>query len=652
MKKAFAVIILMLSLLLMLLLGVYASLHTRYATPVVNFVLNQAVKQPVHVELVEYRSPYQFTFHGVELSTSPEPLYIETVKLWINQGIIWQGKIAIDSLLLSGFQLQQGIPEFTPSPYIDIAQLAVDHLDYSDQHFIARDLSFQIKQPQYHPDKVWPWYGELQLSAEQIYWRNEAFDNVLLDADLLPDRAQVYGLSFQWRGADIASQAEWRDDQWHIINGSVSQLNLDKSQWQAIQDNQLFAWPQLKLYIDRLDLLSANIDSPDLAFTAADITLEDIQLPFQLWQQEGRISLNAESLIAVKQQWLEPTLDLRLKPKKLHVDDLNVGFKQGYIQLQGDISPKSAQLEQLNISGVEWVKESGDLTPSLSLASLSLGESLKSLTIERLRIKRSQWIDLASQPKRQVSGLNITGRQLTLVQDGQLGLWQGELSASANSASIGELIAQQTLLEAHAKQGISYLDKLVMPLENGLLRAQGQMDLSQLSQPWQLKFHVDGLPVELLHNWYPLPLEVTGLAEVQFDLHGLGGDQAMFAHSLSGFANASFRELTTPYRFEQLVGLDLDPSQQSYELRIDDMTLNAERGLLTLPNSAIHGPSYSGEFGGEVDLVTPAQGKLQLKLANHCGTLSKELLSDISKISYQPCDSDQIISEKVIIPFE
>ncbi|SON51089.1 AsmA family protein [Vibrio tapetis] len=664
MRKALALIILMFSLMLISILILFASLHTRYATPVVNFIFKYASSQTIRADLIEYQSPYHFTFHGLELSTSPEPLYIETAQLWLNQGLVSQGKLAIDSLLLSGFQLQQGMPEITPSPYVSIAQVAVDHLDYSDDALIIRDLSFQIKQPEYQPSSSWPVRGEIQLSAEQLYWNNEAFDNVLVDADVLEDGAKIYGLSFKWRQADIKTQAEWLNNQWHLINASIKGLQLSHSQWMEVNSNQIFEQLSTPVFIERLDVLSTTITSDVFSLTAADITLDNIQYPVKVWQQDGRVSLNAENITLGNQTLLEPTLSLQLTENKIAIDDLNVGFKRGYIQLQGSLDPNAISLNNLTVSGVEWLIEN-EADQRNSFESDLTGLNLKSLipelnnyhhpefvAIKRLRIKRSQFINLASEPKRQVSGLNISGDDLLLVKDSQLGLWSGNLTLSANSASIGELIASQSLIEAHAEDGISYLDKLVVPLQHGLMRAQGKMDFTQLSQPWQLKFQSDGFPLQTLGYWRTIPLGMKGLAEVEFDLNGLAGDEAMLNYSLSGFANVSLRDASIEPAFEQIMNPKPDQPVLTSPITVGDFSLKMKRGDIELTSTKIQGKDFTGQLKGSLDLVANDIGKLTLSLASRCGQLRVDLLTKQQEINNAECKTGAVQTEKVIIPFE
>ncbi len=664
MRKALALIILMISLMLISILVLFASLHTQYATPVVNFIFKHASSQTVRADLVEYQSPYHFTFHGLELSTTPEPLYIETAQLWLNQGLVSQGKLAIDSLLLSGFQLQHGMPEITASPYVSIAQIAVDHLDYSDDALIIRDLSFQIKQPEYVSSSDWPLRGEIQLSAEQMYWHNEAFDQVLLDADVLADGAKIYGLSFKWRQASIATQAEWLHDQWHLINASVNNLQLSRAQWQEVNSNQVFEQFSMPIFIERLDLLSTTVASDTFSLTAADIALDNIQYPIKIWQQDGHVSLNAESITFGKQALLEPSVNIQLTPNKVTVDDLNIGFKQGYIQLQGYLDPNAISLDNLTISGLEWLVENAeDNADSIMSDFMALGLNTlipelgqlgkpNSVNIDRLRIKRSQYIDLVSDPKRQVSGLNISGDHLVIVKNSALGLWNGNLTVSANSASIGALIASQSLIEAHAQDGVSHLDKLVVPLENGLMRAQGKIDFTQLSQPWQLKFQSDGFPLQSLGYWRTLPLGMKGLAEVEFDLNGLAGDKAMLNYSLSGFANVSLRNTSIEPGFDQL--MDPKPGQAivASPITVSDFSIQMKRGDIKLANTKINGEDFTGQLEGKLDLVASDIGKLTLSLANDCGQLRVDLLTEQQEITNAECKTGMIQTEKVIIPFE
>ncbi|MDP2574877.1 AsmA family protein [Vibrio penaeicida] len=638
MRKASTVVVLFLLLIVVSVLALFGSLHTRYATSVVNFIANQVSNLTIQIENVEYQSPYQLTLHGVELSTQPEPMFIETANIWLDPEIFDGTKISIASLQLSGLQLQKGVPNISPLSFIKVHQIAVDNLDFSNQEWIVRGLKFQIKQPVVSDHPVWRWYGEIQLSADQIYWQNEAFNHALLDADIFADSKKIYGLSFSWRGGTLSGQAEWKDGHWNVVNAALNELTVTKNDWKTLKKFKWASTDSSEIAINRLDVLRSDLEFPSFAMVQADMTLEDIRFPFELWKQpSGSISLNAESIDYADQLWLEPALEASFSPELITVHSANLGMDQGYIQVNGEFTPDTWHLAQLNLTGIEWHSDSElSLTPFKEQV-----DRLANLTIDQLSVKRAQYIDLESEPKRQISGLNIQGNQLDVLRNGQVGLWQGRLALTANSANFGKLIGSQLLVEAHANAGISYLDKVIIPVNDGLIRAQGQWDYRQHSRPWALKFQGDGIPIETLQHVHPLPLDLSGLTDTQFELSGLSGDAASFNHSVSGFISTQFRDLTTASHFAAL----MDPSiplelskKESEPVSVSDFIIDVDRGRITMQESRIRGGDFTGSIHGNVDLVNAEKGSITLMLKGECGEWRYQPLSS-APITREDCQT-------------
>ncbi len=636
MRKASTIVVLFLLLIILSVLVLFVSLHTRYATPVVNFVANQLSDLPIQIENVEYQSTYQLTLHGVEISTQLEPMFIETVNIWLDPSIISGSKISIASLQLSGLKLEKGVPTLRPLSFVKVHQLAVDDLDFTNPDWVVKGLKFQIKHPAISDDSVWGWRGEIQLSAEQIYWQDEAFSHALLDADIFADSKKIYGLSFNWRGGTLSGQAEWQEGRWNVINAALNELTVTKDDWKTFKKLKWANPDKSEIVIERLDVLRSDLEFPSFALVQTDMTMEDIRFPFQIWQQpSGSISLDAESIDFAGQLWVDPVLEASFTPNLLTVHSANLEMDQGYIQFNGEFTPNSWHFAQLNLTGLKWHNDN-----QLSLGSFKTQiRQLTNLTIDQFSLKRAQFIDLDSTPKRQVSGLNIKGNQLDVVRNGQVGLWKGTLSLTANSANFGKLIASQLLIEAHAMAGISYLDKVIIPINDGLIRAQGQWDYQQYSRPWALKFQGDGIPVETLQYLHPLPLNLSGLTDTQFELSGLSGDTSSFNHSISGFVSTQFRDLMTASHFSALMDPTSPPElsqQTSSPVSIADLIIEVDRGRIALQESHIQGRNFVGSVQGKVDLVHSEKGTISVLLKGECGEWAYQPLSS-APISRKAC---------------
>lgn len=619
MKRILTITIATLLLLLTLAVGaLYWALQSQYASEVVNRV-SQQFALPLQVSQARYHFPNQLSLSGVEVSDSQgQATRIEQADLWITPHSLLTGSPVIESLLLSGLSLQHGLPSFDLPGGIQLRQLAIKNLDYADNTLSSRDISLQIKNPvRASAGQAIP-YGTIQFSAGQVYWQGEAFDNLLLDADYKPKGSTIYGLSFTWRGGQFSGQAEQYDSGWSLVNTTIKELRLRREQWQQLEQLGIGTLRRHITHINSLDLLSSTIETDNLALTNFDLSAEQISLDRGVWQQEnGYLSLSGESLRYQEHLLLEPLFAVELTPDRLNVSELTAEFQQGLINARGAVKPDSVQLEQLSVSGLKWIAES---TYTTSLLTDTLA-SLKNLSVKELDIRHSQFIQLHGRHKWQLSGLNMEGRDLVIKQDGQWELRQGQLEASAASASFDSLLASQPMLRMHNQEGNWQLDDLFIPLENGLLEATGSLDLNTLSRPWRLELAADGLPVQLLSQWYPLPVELEGIAEFQLSASGLGGDGIMLRHSLSSELVGSIREAA-------VVNSDEDDQEQTKAVHISELRLSAQRGVFSLTPLVLEGESFLGILEADFDLASEQQSRVSFKLQQRCQEQTWDLLRD------------------------
>jgi hypothetical protein len=619
MRRILTITIATLLLLLTLAVGaLYWALQSQYAGMLVNRV-SQQLGLPLQVSQARYHFPNQLSFRNIEVRGRRGELNrIEQADLWVTPLSLLTGSPVIESLLLNGLSLQQGLPSFDLPGWIQLRQLAIKNLDYADSTLSSRDISLQIKNPtRESADQLIP-YGTIQFSAGQVYWQGEAFDNLLLDADYKPHSSTIYGLSFNWRGGTFSGQAEQYDTGWSLVNTTFKELRLKRKQWQHLQQLGIGALGRHIAHINSLDLLSSSIETDSLAVTNFDLSIEHFDLTEDIWQQKnGYLSLSGESLRYQGHLLLEPLFAVELNPGRLNISELSAEFQQGLINARGTITPDSTKLEQLSVSGLKWIAESAD-TADLLTDTL---ESLHNLSVEQLDIRHSQFIQLHGRHKWQLSGLNMEGRELIVKKDAQWGLWQGKLEASAASASFDRLLASQPMLRMQNRDNNWQLDDLFIPLENGLLEATGNLDLSSLSRPWRLELAADGLPVELLSQWYPLPVALEGIAEFQLSASGLGGDAAMLRHSLSSELAGSIREAA-------VVSSDEEAQQQTKPLHVSELQLSAKRGVFSLTPLVLEGESLLGILEADFDLASEQQSRVTFKLQQRCQEQTWDLLRD------------------------
>ncbi|OZT85513.1 AsmA family protein [Vibrio sp. 03_296] len=615
MKKALISVALLLIVIALIPISILVSLQTRYASQVFN-QLSQFSGLGMQAESVHYQYPDHFSFKNVSF-THNEVSYVEQLEIWLSPDLYANGRVQVASVLLDGLSLQTGLSRspktFIPST-VQIHQLAISNLDYADNQLSARGIKFQVKQPQWQRSDQFIPFGEIQFSAEQLYWQGEAFNQPLLDIDYKPQDSTLYGLSLSWRGAKVSGQAEQYPQGWSLVNVTVEGLDLSQQQLTSILAKPWERFGSQITHINSLDILRSSLALEDYRLINFELSSENLTLPFSLWQQQqGLISFSAESVQDQHNVWVEPRIKLTLDPNTINVEEASAQWQQGNLLFSGTIKPDAIALDQLMVNNVKWAAEQ----PGEGAWLWQWLENASYVSVERLNIERSQFIQLIRQPYWQLSGLNIDGEKLRLKQEQQLGLWQGKLRATAANASYQDILSSHPLVEMHSDDGLWQLDRLFAPLKQGYIEAYGQLQLNSLSKPWQATLNADGLPMGLLLSQLPLPFDLNAISSIDVSATGLGGDWAMFSHSLTGGVHARLHEAYTPFDEGNIL-----------PLQVSEISLSMERGKLTLAPVKLQGPDIEGTIGGTSDLTAPEQGGIRYQVKMGCQQLSGDMMSD------------------------
>lgn len=587
-------------------------LTTSYSRQTWN-LFSDLVDLPLQADNVQYEFPYHLTLSGIATKQDKLP-FIEQVDLWLNPDVRRDGKWIVDSLLIDGLSLQQGMPTMPELNNVYFHQIALKNIDYADDAFSINGLNVQIQDPTWSSDTQQMPYGEVQLSAEQLYWNGEAFNKLLVDVDYKAQDSTLYGASFKWRGSEVSGQGEQYPQGWSLINVTVDKLKIDNLQLQSLLAKPWQALPVNINHINSLDLLNADIEYGDWHWQNLELSVENASLPLSLWSTTAQISLQADSVSFQDQTAVEPRLNAQLKPGAVKLQELSLDWQQGSVQVSGDFEPDHWKINNATISGLKWAIQPDDKTDWWQKAT----EKLQQVDVKQLEIERSQVIQLSKQPYWQLSGLNLEGEQLEVKHsNGQWGIWSGKLDASVVNASYDQVITSHAAISTQSDNGFWQLTRLFAPLEQGYIEGLGQIDLSTTSQPWALNLNADGIPLQLLHPYLPTALAVNGFSDLSLDLKGLAGDQNMLAYSLSGEVEANLRDTTLKSQTdESLKAITFSP-----------LRLEAQRGEVKLEPVTISGKTISGKLSGEFDMANNPLSGVSYQLKEACGMLKGDVLS-------------------------
>jgi len=601
-------------------IGLYSVMQTRYATQVVNTLLSQLTPFQVSTAKVAYTPPLQLTLEDTVIGTSENSTSIPKLTLWFSQQPWQNGKLSFDSILIEGATLDLKHANLPLLAQVNLHQLALKQTDISSSKWSARGVNLQVDQPTWKSDSQQLPYGDIQLATEQLYIQGEALDNLLVDMRYQQQDSTIFGSSFNWRGASISGQAEQYAQGWSLVNVTIDNLSLPESQQiqPLLTTLQNFGLPIN--HINSLDILNSSFSYGMWQLKHLDASIEAISLKNSIWQQkQGYASFNAESIRNPSFALFSPRAKVAFNQEQIYIEEFDSDFKDGRVQIQGKITPNQVKLDQLSISGVKWLEDVDQLTSTIE----QITTPLKHLEISSLEVENTQFIQVEQEPYWQVSGLTIEGKDLTLIEEGKLGLLDGVLEVSANSASIDKLLTTQAHFAAFANGHELTLERAFIPLEQGYIEANGTWDRASLSAPWQVSIHADGIPLQQHHIQQNLPFALSGTAEVEVELSGLSGDYSMFSHSLSG-------QVTT-FLHQAIVEAKSVDGEQSYtqKLDIDEIKLKADRGRVIVQSVS---QSEVTQIAGEMDLTKPQYATLLLKSEQACLQLWSDIINGANVI--------------------
>ncbi|WP_456296450.1 AsmA family protein [Vibrio sp. AK197] len=625
MKKAGFGLLWLLLLLAVVLSAGFGALYTPYATPLVNRLLQYA-PITIHAQRIEYQYPAHFTLNQVQLEKST--IQVDQVQAWLSVPKWLDGEWQFDSILLDGLDLttEQLSDIAQDARHIDTQQLAIKNLKLTAQNWQIHELSIQVQKPQWLSTQQTLPYGNLQISAGVWRIHDQTLSDILIDAEYRQQNSTIYGASFHWRDAMISGQAEQYSQGWSLVNATINQLQLADNQPLLDLLDLWSPYTHHLFHINSLDLLNSSFTLQDYRFNNADISLEDIDLNHSLYQQpKASISFNAESLDGEQWRFIEPSANIAFANQRIEIEDFDTEFEQGRLQLAATITPEELIFHHLNLSDVKILERSEHYAQHVR----QWLKRFSYVKLDQLNVQRGQIIQTDLAPYWQLTGINASGSQLSLVEHHQLGLWSGQAELSANNLSYDQIYGSQGIVELSANQGRWQIDRLFVPLRQGYVDLVASGDLNAISQPWTLTATGDGLPLSLGQRYFSTPVELSGFAEFNATLRGLAGDDSMLAHSLSGDIAGSIRE----GQIQVPVTAETTPARSQFEF--STINLHADRGRMTVRSEASEGASLLGEL----DLVNQQSSTLALTIDGECGEFHANLATGTLKAVSKSCPS-------------
>lgn len=629
MKFAGKLLLTLIILLVLAISSIAIFLQTKYAEPVINQLLNKYTDNSVHIGNIDYdiQSPLYLRIMDLNIKQpQTEAVHIDRLELWLKPTLLQDSKLQFDNVLVDGISLQNGQPTLALYEWIQINQLSVHNLDYADSELVLREASIQLEKGLSSHGPFLPINGKFQFSAKQLYWQGEALNNLLINGHYTPKLTTFYGLSFKWQQSEVTAQAELIDNKvWKIPSLTISNLNVESDTYQQAKQYLTHVLDQGYQYqLERIDLLSSNLELPGLSANQLNLSATNIDLNRSFWQQQSELTFSADSILFEQQLIEKPIVQISIHDNKASIENLSLSIFNGSVQLSGDISPTEIDLKSLNINHFKWVVDN-----NLKQMLIEYVTHLSQLNIEQLSIKNSQIIDANNPHPFQLTALEMSGRDLVLRKSDQWGLWNGNLSANASSASIDYLTTEHPLIKMNSIEGEWIIERAVFPFAAGLLDITGNINLHSDSQPWSLSAIGDGVPINFFSQWIDPELSIAGDAELNLSVNGLLANRTAFNYSLEGRLMLIPRNLFSSMDGKQLwqrqLKLNIKKSKDagSFPLNSSAIEVSADRGRVVVSPVDVSGEDFTLHVEGTYDLVSPQKSSLSYQFSQDCHQINR-----------------------------
>ncbi|MGF1725862.1 AsmA family protein [Photobacterium nomapromontoriensis] len=661
----------MATLLVLLALGVSMTLtlmHTHYATPIALQIINGFSPYSLAADRIDYHidTPWQLTITHPALSVAEgqPPLTAQQLILWLNPVSLIQRHWQFDTILIDKPSLTNTQVSPFSLPEIRSQRLALRNLTVNLASLSLNNGKIELDNWHFQPTDPRPFWqqfdGDFRLTADSLNWQQLPFKTVLLDGEHHRDHWTLYGLSAKWQQASLNGQLEYNTNERHLTLHQLTLAGL-KLQSDDMLAPVLDTLKQLEhtgfsATVSQLDILNSSIELPTASLNHASLSLENWHWPQSAFQQtKAWLSFNADSGIWHHTAFNDPLFDLAFTPQQIKINGASIKALEGYWRTDGTLTPDSLLIDNLAINGVKWLQSDNAEIPYPPAV-----DHLKQVTINNLDIGYTQLTAAKKSWPWQISGLNVSGHDLIIMQGGKPGLWQGSLTTSAYLASLNTIDLIEPLIQMQANQGHWQISQAIIPFKDGLLDAQGRLDLGADGIPWSVTAEGDSLPTRIFSQWLDLPLPVTGKMDLSAHASGLGQHQTSLAYSLDGTVSVTFRDtsLTTPVAtLWQQWAMDADSEQEgvqqkqegnqpplsntaSLSQRVDlsPLMIHSDRGRIQLAPFSLTHADLTAVVKGKWDLAVPDEQQISVDATRDCQRLQRHWHVEHQTLSVSSCE--------------
>ncbi|MGS4749568.1 AsmA family protein [Citrobacter farmeri] len=526
--------------LLVVILGLYFLLQTRWGAEHISTWISEHSDYRLSFEAMDHRfsSPSHILLKNVTFGRDGQPatLVAKTVDIGLSTRQLTHPR-HVDAILLQNGTLNIS-PQTAPFPF------QADRLQLQDMAFNSPGSKWDLSAQRVNGGVI-PWLPEagnvlgrkaqIQLSAGSLTLNDVPAANVLIEGSIDNEQVTLSNI-----GADIARGAltgvvkRLADGSWMVENLRLNDIRLQSDKSLTDFFAPLNTIPSLQ--INRLEVTNARLQGPDWAVTDLDLSLRNLTFSKDDWQtQEGKLSMNASEFIFGSLHLFDPILNAEFSPQGIALRQFTTRWEGGMVRTSGNWlrEGKALILDDAAIAGIEYTLPENWKQRWMQ----PLPAWLNSLTLKKFNASRNLVIDIDPTFPWQLTALDGYGANLGLVQNQQWGVWSGNATLNAAAATFNRVDVRRPSLSLAANANTVNISELSAFTERGILEATASV--SQLPpRQTQVSLNGRGVPVNVLQQWGWPALPIAGDGNIQLTTSGTVQADAPLKPTVNGQLHA------------------------------------------------------------------------------------------------------------------
>lgn len=526
--------------LLVVILGLYFLLQTRWGAEHISTWISEHSDYRLSFEAMDHRfsSPSHILLKNVTFGRDGQPatLVAKTVDIGLSTRQLTHPR-HVDAILLQNGTLNIS-PQTAPFPF------QADRLQLQDMAFNSPGSKWDLSAQRVNGGVI-PWLPEagnvlgkkaqIQLSAGSLTLNDVPAANVLIEGSIDNEQVTLSNI-----GADIARGAltgvvkRLADGSWMVENLRLNDIRLQSDKSLTDFFAPLNTIPSLQ--INRLEVTDARLQGPDWAVTDLDLSLRNLTFSKDDWQtQEGKLSMNASEFIFGSLHLFDPILNAEFSPQGIALRQFTTRWEGGMVRTSGNWlrEGKALILDDAAIAGIEYTLPENWKQRWMQ----PLPAWLNSLTLKKFNASRNLVIDIDPTFPWQLTALDGYGANLGLVQNQQWGVWSGNATLNAAAATFNRVDMRRPSLSLAANANTVNISELSAFTERGILEATASV--SQLPpRQTQVSLNGRGVPVNVLQQWGWPALPIAGDGNIQLTASGTVQADAPLKPTVNGQLHA------------------------------------------------------------------------------------------------------------------